>query len=1091
MAFLRRVFSSQAWDGELPPSNSLSGDLPGLPSFSADDDAGLPSIDDDAGLPSIPAGVDLQASAVGITVDTDDADISRSDSGVFGTPGKPHKQRSSGVFGKKKKKRPELTTPRKSNIRASVYEPPNLELALERMRRKQPHDLKSEDEIGEDGRRTKRLPASIPLDDMMQRFSDGIVFWFIVLRDYLIAFLLLTALSGGLFHLANVANDENGTGWDTLSGLARTTFGAALFWGSNKSRVGEVTDADRDATLVVVALDAVQMLVLCALTVYHFYYKARVNDEVDVNTITIDDYAVEVRGLPENATEASIKAHFEKHCGAVHEVCLGRDVTRVIKLRKRAMALEANADLLEYMLRRAQRLLGQEIENEPNGPEKWKRLWHLAYDKTKKDLVKRGVLPGLAIDFYALVLEVAKDSSLPMSDRTESAARAAKRSMKKGTVGAAGSSNPDDYNPDLIKEKIEALNARREENADAVAACAQQGFPVVCAWVTFVEEQTCVDCITRVAESKEALKALSFDLLPKGARPKDARAKMIARGEADIRLYREAPLMPPQKLRIRTAKPPSDVLWENLHFREKTMWKRKLRSAAIMTFVLLVSLAVIGAAMAANNSLNPYAICDDVGAGSEKLDCAAIWDLESTSAAAPGARADIMPFIARDTDVFACKAHVEFGVWVADMSAANGFFVDDANAGAAAAFRASVAANEAWSGGIFPDSNADECAAHVCHHCYCKKKGFAAYNDDADGLGSFCKEYWDDQILGVVYLGIAVAVSTVMNLILKELCNQLAYWEHPQSLTKKELAIASYMIIALVVNMAFLPLFMAAQIDALAGIPFLFKGGHPDMTGYWYSDFSNKFAQIVILNAGSFPFTLLTPVVIWRLNRWYFTDKVKSQRELNELTTPPPFLLSERYGQFIAQVVYSLIFSAAIPIVHVAMVVFIAMSIVIDRVMLVRYCANPPRYSAKLAALLIHSMPVAVALHFAVAVWAFGARDAPSYVLPGGASEAWVDGVRQVDAQYDIGARIARVNGMIPFIGFVAVSSLFVIAEVTLFIRKKLAARSMDLEGCPPLPEVIAQGRLTGMSSYKITANPDYKHLFDADGTDEVSEALR
>ena len=74
--------------------------------------------------------------------------------------------------------------------------------------------------------------------------------------------------------------------------------------------------------------------------------------------------------------------------------------------------------------------------------------------------------------------------------------------------------------------------------------------------------------------------------------------------------------------------------------------------------------------------------------------------------------------------------------------------------------------------------------------------------------------------------------------------------------------------------------------------------------------------------------------------------------------------------------------------------------------------------------------------------------------------------------------------------GSIAVSSLFVIAEVTLFIRKKLAARSMDLEGCPPLPEVIARGRLTGMSSYKITANPDYKHLFDADGTDEVSEAL-
>ena len=200
MAFLLRAFGSQARDGELPPPNVLSGDLPGLPAIS------------DAGLPSIPAGGDLRASAVGVTVDDDDAPISRSDSGVFDSPGQATKQRSSSVFGKKKKKRPELTTPRKSIIKASVYEPPNLEVALERMRRKQPHDLKSEEEIGEDGRRTKRLPASIPLDEMMQRFSDGIVFWFIVLRDYLIAFLLLTALSGGLFHLANVANDENGTG---------------------------------------------------------------------------------------------------------------------------------------------------------------------------------------------------------------------------------------------------------------------------------------------------------------------------------------------------------------------------------------------------------------------------------------------------------------------------------------------------------------------------------------------------------------------------------------------------------------------------------------------------------------------------------------------------------------------------------------------------------------------------------------------------------------------------------------------------------------------------------------------------------------
>jgi hypothetical protein len=101
-----------------------------------------------------------------------------------------------------------------------------------------------------------------------------------------------------------------------------------------------------------------------------------------------------------------------------------------------------------------------------------------------------------------------------------------------------------------------------------------------------------------------------------------------------------------------------------------------------------------------------------------------------------------------------------------------------------------------------------------------------------------------------------------------------------------------------------------------------------------------------------------------------------------------------------------------------------------------------------------------------------------------------VGGVRVEDDQYDISARLGRVNGLVPFVGFVVTSSLFLVTEITLFLQKRYATKSMDLEGCPPLPMVIKQGRLTGMESYKITANPDYKHLFDTDGNDEVAQAL-
>ena len=59
--------------------------------------------------------------------------------------------------------------------------------------------------------------------------------------------------------------------------------------------------------------------------------------------------------------------------------------------------------------------------------------------------------------------------------------------MKKGTVGAAGSSNPDDYNPDLIKEKIEAAHRTARGKRRRRRGVRAAGFPGVCAWVTFVE----------------------------------------------------------------------------------------------------------------------------------------------------------------------------------------------------------------------------------------------------------------------------------------------------------------------------------------------------------------------------------------------------------------------------------------------------------------------------------------------------------------------------------------------------------------------------------------------------------------------------
>ena len=1024
--------SASAFELEIPPMGASSG------MWEGDSVLGSPGGSDASGLPS---------------------------PGMSETPGSLRGGRKS------LKKKRNLLAPRKSTLRASVYEPPNLNVAMARMRSIQPHEVIEPDE---EGKTTRKLSLKIGTEEMMNRFSEGVVFWFLLLRDYLIVFVVLTIVASGYFNLVRRANEEAGTTWERLDGISRASFGAVLFWSAKKSRDGAPpSGADKDETLAIVILDALSMVLLLGVAVYHHIYKERVKEDVDDNTITMDDYAVEVRGLPPDATEESVRAHFERHCGPVHEITFGRDVLEVMELRKKALALEANHELLEWMLRRAQKLLGEASDDERDGPARWRRLWRKAYDKTKRELVAAGVLKK-RVDLWGAALAAARDESLSMRERTASAAKAAQRSMKKGTVGAAGSSNADDFNPELIRQKMRQSVIEREENANEIAACAQEGYSIVCAWVAFVEEQHCVDCVALVNDSKRVDKK---DRAAKGT----PRSRMQMRGGDDIRLFRVSPLDQGWKLKIKPADPPSDVLWENLHYRDRTMWKRKLRSFVVLIFFLVVNIAAIAAAMAAMKSLHPIAACDDIGADGELLSCPAIWDLASSSASSPAAREDIQPFLARRVTANDCEDHVKFGGFVGDMRAHSDFY----SGSGAAAFRASFPV-----GGLDPSSQVDECAAFVCYACYCGDRGYSKYSNDSDGLGSFCEKYWTDQINRWLVVIAAVLVSTTMNIILKELCIWLAWFEHPQSLTARELSTASYMIVALVVNMALLPLFMTADISELSSLPWLFKGDHYDVAGPWYGEFSKKFAEIAIINAVSFPFTLLSPVILWRLKLWFFVNKVKSQRELNELTTPPPFLLSERYGQLIAQVLYSLIFSAGIPLVYVGMVVFLALSIVIDRVMLLRYCANPPRYTGKLAALLVHLIPIGVALHFAMGTWIFGQRDAPSHVLDGGVSGSYAagGGAYAEDGQWDAGARLARVNGMVSFVGFVTTASLALVAETALAVKKRLDGLNMDVEGCPPLPQAIARGLLTDLPSYKITAHPEYKHLFPKG--DDVTEPL-
>ena len=169
----------------------------------------------------------------------------------------------------------------------------------------------------------------------------------------------------------------------------------------------------------------------------------------------------------------------------------------------------------------------------------------------------------------------------------------------------------------------------------------------------------------------------------------------------------------------------------------------------------------------------------------------------------------------------------------------------------------------------------------------------------------------------------------------------------------------------------------------------MFNGEHKDFSGWWYSEFATKFQQVAFINAFSLPFSMASKVIVFELKRRLLAGTASTQRQLDELYKPPPYLLSERYGMFVSAVLYTLLFSAGMPLLYFIMILMCGMLTVIDRVVLLRFCARPPRYTGKLAAMLIHTVPVGIIVHLLVAVYMYGERDLPSYTHMGGETGKW------------------------------------------------------------------------------------------------------
>jgi DNA-directed RNA polymerase II subunit RPB7 len=178
-------------------------------------------------------------------------------------------------------------------------------------------------------------------------------------------------------------------------------------------------------------------------------------------------------------------------------------------------------------------------------------------------------------------------------------------------------------------------------------------------------------------------------------------------------------------------------------------------------------------------------------------------------------------------------------------------------------------------------------------------------------------------------------------------------------------------------------------------------------------------------------------------------------------------------------------------------------------------------YDHKLNAFFLQTAPYAAWVHLAIATWAFGYYEIPSYIIdPGGlAGSVGVDAsavtalagnsttgdLTNAPDQFDIFARVVRLNALIPFLMFIVVTvALFFagLVDNVAALFGGVCQGEEKIDEVPPFDELIFAGdsrydestpegelnnKLSGLRSYRLEDNPEYMKFFpevlSADGT--------
>ena len=286
-----------------------------------------------------------------------------------------------------------------------------------------------------------------------------------------------------------------------------------------------------------------------------------------------------------------------------------------------------------------------------------------------------------------------------------------------------------------------------------------------------------------------------------------------------------------------------------------------------------------------------------------------------------------------------------------------------------------------------------QCAAFACYSFYCAYKALPDnHPNSADAV--FCMPYWESYALSIFVSMVVAVVAMISNILIRIVTRALVALERNRTTSQMEKSIMTKIVVSNFFNIALLNNLSKMRLDSVPRtIPFLtddtlvkggllFSGNFADMDEEWYVKVLAPAMLAVLTNSLSPALSEVAIAVGTWLSRLLFSGYVRTQQDMDDLYRGSRFALAERYGMMLGTLLAVFCYSPGMPFAFVLLLLYACISYWVDKYVLLRRSITPERTPNVLGESVSYWMGVALLLNILFAYLMYTANFLPRIASP-------------------------------------------------------------------------------------------------------------